>query len=296
MHEAISQFRDAMRANGLEPPSVIVPGKYHRFPGVGKPPGNTAGWCLLFEDGLGGVFGDWSSGLSECWHIEWERPLTDRERESLRQHTDERRRKSKADRTCKREKAARTATSILNAAPAAPGDHPYLTRKHVSAHGVRIHRGSLVLPVMTFTGEISSLQFIDREGGKRLLSGGRKRGCYIPVAGEIYGTPSKVIICEGWATGCTLAAAEPDAVVLAAIDAGNLERVAVSARRRWPSAEIVVAGDDDRLTQGNPGATFARAAAKAAGAELRLPPWPADAPEDLTDFNDLAIWLEGRSA
>jgi len=26
-----------------------------------------AGWCKLFDDGLSGCFGDWSSGLSETW-------------------------------------------------------------------------------------------------------------------------------------------------------------------------------------------------------------------------------------
>jgi putative DNA primase/helicase len=47
MNDAISQFRDAMRASGLEPPDVIEPGKLHRFPGAGKRNGNTAGWCKL---------------------------------------------------------------------------------------------------------------------------------------------------------------------------------------------------------------------------------------------------------
>ncbi len=105
--------------------------------------------------------------------------------------------------------------------------------------------------------------------------------------------PARVILCEGWATGCTLAEDVPAAFVMAAIDAGNLEPVALSARRRWPSAELVIAGDDDRLTPGNPGATKAKAAAIASGALLALPQWPKDAPEHLTDFNDLAAWLAG---
>ncbi len=62
MMDAISQCRDAIHAVGLEPPDVIEPGKLHRFPGLGKRNGNTAGWCKLFDDDLGGCFGDWSSG------------------------------------------------------------------------------------------------------------------------------------------------------------------------------------------------------------------------------------------
>jgi len=41
--EVAAGFRDAIRDHGLEPPDVISPGKLHRFPGVGKRNGNTAG-------------------------------------------------------------------------------------------------------------------------------------------------------------------------------------------------------------------------------------------------------------
>ena len=58
-------FHDAIRAAGLIPPDVIEPGRFYRFNGDGKRNGNTAGWCKLFADGEGGVYGDWSTGLSE---------------------------------------------------------------------------------------------------------------------------------------------------------------------------------------------------------------------------------------
>ena len=146
------------------------------------------------------------------------------------------------------------------------------------------------MPVVDFDGTVTSLQFIGPDGGKRLLAGGRKQGCFIPVAGAA-GNPARIIICEGWATGCTLAEIDPSALVISAIDAGNLQPVAVMARCRWPRAKLLIAGDDDRRTPGNPGATGARAAAMAAGAGLAMPDWPPDAPEHLSDFNDLALWL-----
>ncbi len=62
MINAVSQFRDAIHVAGMEPPDVIQPGRLYRFPGAGKRNSNTAGWCKLFDDGLGGCFGDWSSG------------------------------------------------------------------------------------------------------------------------------------------------------------------------------------------------------------------------------------------
>jgi len=295
MNDALSQFKDAIRAAGLEPPAVIEPGKLHRFPGAGKHNGNTAGWCKLFDNGLGGCFGDWSSGLSETWQAKRDKPYSRVERAAFSRRVEEAKKQAEAVRRTRQADAANRAAVTWNAATPAPEHHPYLIRKRIQPHGARLHRGVLTLPVMDFTGRLTSLQFIAADGDKLLLAGGRKRGCFIPVAGDME-NPARVIICEGWAPGCTLAEDEPAVLVLAAIDAGNLEPVALSAHRRWPSAGLVIAGDDDRLTAGNPGATKAKAAAVASGALLALPQWPEDAPKHLTDFNDLAVWLAGGSA
>jgi len=295
MYDATSNFRDAICAAGLEPPDILEPGKVHRFPGAGKRPRNRAGWCLLFDDGMGGCFGDWSTGLSETWQKKRDKPNFRAERATFALRVEAAKKQAEAERDARQANAAKRATTIWSAAAPAPDDHPYLVRKRVQPHGARIHTGALTLPVTNFTGRLTSLQFIAADGSKLLLSGGRKRGCIIPLAGDM-DKLARVIICEGWATGCTLAEDEPAALVLAAIDAGNLEPVALAARSRWPSAELVIAGDDDRLTAGNPGATKAKAAAIASGALLALPQWPEDAPEHLTDFNDLAVWLAGGEA
>jgi putative DNA primase/helicase len=79
--------------------------------------------------------------------------------------------------------------------------------------------------------------------------------------------------------------------VLVAFNAGNLKPVATTARKRWPDAELIIAGDDDRGIDGNPGATKAHQAAISTGALIALPQWPEDTPKHLTDFNDLACWL-----
>ncbi len=89
MNDAISQFRDAIRAAGMEPPDVIEPGKIHRFPGIGKRNGNTAGWCKLFDDGLGGCFGDWSSGFTENWQAKRDKPFSQSEQAAFKRHIEE---------------------------------------------------------------------------------------------------------------------------------------------------------------------------------------------------------------
>lgn len=295
MYDALSNFRDAIRAAGLEPPDAIEPGRLHRFPGNGKRQSNRAGWCLLFDDGRGGCFGDWSTGITETWQAKRDKPYSKAERTAFARRVKEAKKQAETERNARQADASKRAAAIWNTATPASGNHPYLIRKRIQPHGARIHKGALTLPVTDFTGRLTSLQFIAADGGKLLLSGGRKRGCFIPVAGDKE-NPGRVIICEGWATGCTLAEDEPTALVLAAIDAGNLEPVAVSVRRCWRTAELVIAGDDDRLTAGNPGATKAKAAAIASGALLALPQWPENAPEHLTDFNDLAVWLAGGGA
>lgn len=292
MNEVLSKFRDEICASGLEPPIAITPGQFHRFPGRDKSAGNTAAWCMLFDDGLGGCFGDWSTGLAETWLVDREKPLSVVERTRHLEQLAKAKRQANANKLARQAEAAIEAESIWHEAAEAPANHPYLRKKRIRPNGARLHDGHLVVPVTDFRDGLTSLQFIHPNGSKRLLTGGRKKGCFIPVAGDL-ATAHTVVVCEGWATGCTLAAEHPEALVLAAVDAGNLELVALGARRRWPWADLVVAGDDDRLTPGNPGATKARAAALASGAKLALPAWPVGAPQTLTDFNDLARWQRG---
>lgn len=290
MRNSLYDFKNAIRAAGMEPPEHIEPGKIIRFAGAGKQPSNRAAWCLLFDDGLGGCFGDWSTGLTETWQATREHACTQAERAALARQVAEAKEWLKIEQEAKHAKAAQRAVSIWDRSTPAPANFPYLLNKGVRPHGARLYNSVLVLPVVNINSAFTSLQFIAKDGSKKLLSGGKKQGCFIPLAGDIRNAP-KVIICEGWATGCTLAEDEQTATVVAAIDAGNLERVALAVRYQHPGIEIVIAGDDDRQTQGNPGATKAWAAAIAADALLALPQWPQDAPAHLTDFNDLALWL-----
>lgn len=63
---------EAIASAGMEPPKHIEPGRIVRFPGVDKSRSNRAGWVRMFEDGLGAVFGDYSTGLREVWQAERE--------------------------------------------------------------------------------------------------------------------------------------------------------------------------------------------------------------------------------
>ena len=144
---------------------------------------------------------------------------------------------------------------------------------------------------MLFRSVLVNLQRIALDGGKRFLFGGRVRGCYSPMGRIAPGKP--LCICEGWATGATLHQ-DGGYTVACAMNSGNLKPVALALRAEYHTTEIIIAGDDDRRTDGNPGRTAANAAAAIAGCLVTFPEWPADAPDTLTDFNDLAVWSKAH--
>ncbi|RLA44421.1 MAG: hypothetical protein DRR42_20500 [Gammaproteobacteria bacterium] len=284
MNNALFDFRDAIRASGLEPPSVIDPGKRHRFPGIGKRNGNTAGWCKLFDDGLGGCFGDWSAGLSEHWQARQYRPLSSSDKQAFAIRVGEARRAEQFQRVTRQTEAAQTARSIWQQATPANNQHPYLTKKGIQGHGIKTHKGQLVIPVLTTEG-IHSLQFIHRSGEKRFLTGGRIAGGYF-LMGDF--NKRRLLIAEGFATGATLHQ-ETGYPVVVAFNAGNLKAVALAIRALYGQKDMVICGDNDHATPGNPGITKATEAAYLIGARIAIPTFNAGEPG--TDWND---WYQSR--
>src|SRR5262245_45816226 len=64
----IEQFRDAIRAAGIEPPKEIVADdKLHRFSTNGDRK-DDAGWYVFHADGIAaGAFGCWRSNITKTW-------------------------------------------------------------------------------------------------------------------------------------------------------------------------------------------------------------------------------------
>jgi hypothetical protein len=79
--------------------------------------------------------------------------------------------------------------------------------------------------------------------------------------------------------------------VVTAFDAGNLQPVALRLRQEHPEARIIIAADNDAWTEGNPGLTKAKSAAKACSGQVVFPRFTHDETQP-TDFNDL-FCLEG---
>lgn len=246
-----ASFREAVQATGMKPPEHIEPDHFYRFPGVGKQNGNRAGWCKRFTDGMGGIYGDYSTGLSESWQADREQPLTKEEREAFRRQVEESRRLAEEQRRQEKQQAAVKALEIMRGAVGDPTGHRYAVTKK-EPFGPLVKRGTwhqrgwtdaLLVPLYDESGSIVSVQAINADGDKDFLYGGRKKGCFHPL-GKLRGATGRVLIGEGLATVAAAVSATGLPGVVA-FDAGNLLRVAEVARRLAPDVEIVLLADDD---------------------------------------------------
>jgi putative DNA primase/helicase len=284
--DCVIAFRDAMQTHhGRLDWLPIADGTIRRFHVPGDKPGTHNGWYLLFADGIAsGCFGSWKANSSHTWSSR--EPASTVEAEQVRLRIEQARRQREAEQHQRQQAAAEFANRLWRDARRTDPAHPYLVAKGVRPFTLRQSDGVLLIPLVR-DGVLVNLQRIKPDGSKRFLFGGMVKGCYSPLGIITPGQP--VYLCEGWATGATIHA-ETGAAVACAMNAGNLLPVGQYLQRRHPDAVLIVAGDDDRMTDGNPGKTAAANAAAALGCGLVLPPWSGAEPLELTDFNDLANW------
>ena len=99
------------------------------------------------------------------------------------------------------------------------------------------------------------------------------------------------VLAEGYATAASvadaLASQGPPTVAVAAFNASNLVPVAKALRARYPKLPVIIAGDDDRTRKVNVGRHKALQAAAAVGGQAVFPPFTAQHPKELSDWNDL---------
>lgn len=254
MTENHNLFLEAIRQEGMTPPDHIEPGKIFRFPGVGKSKGNKAGWAKMFDDGLGGVYGDHSSNLpSKTWQAEKCNTFTPEERAAFKKQVEESRKQAEQERKKYQAERAKVARKIYDAASALdPTRHPYTIKKRLSIGGLvrrgewpqRCWKDALLFPIYSSNGAITSIQAINTDGTKDFLEGGRIKGCFYLI-GKTKDTTGKVFIGEGAFTVAAVVQVMGGAGVVA-FSAGNLEAVAQEIKRLAPDAEIIILADDDQ--------------------------------------------------
>jgi len=276
---------------GLIAEQVKLDGQYHNVPTIHKPH-KKSGW-YKYSDGRLGV-GDLRTGHYQTFTSD-NKKISTVDRKHLQQiiYKNERNKKALQD------QAANQARQLYAQAND-NASHPYLVKKGLSdIDGLKVINNQLLIPLYDLgTGLIRNLQRIYPDGTKRFLKDGQITGlaCSVGLPEFDEHTPEKMkwpYICEGFATAATVHhfTGQP---AFSAMTAGNLLAVSKIVRKRWPDADIVIAGDDDWLTfqqHGvNPGKEKAIEAANAINAQVSFPPFkPEQRQAGLSDWND--YWL-----
>jgi phage/plasmid primase-like uncharacterized protein/KaiC/GvpD/RAD55 family RecA-like ATPase len=287
-----SQLRDSMRGAGLEPPTeILMDGKIHRFrsntkgaPGHGDKPG----WYLIFGDGVpAGRFGCWRAGIEVTWRADIGRKLTEFEEMSNAKRLNEAKVLREAAQDRQHKVASETVEKIWLSGIAAHPDHPYLKRKGIQTHGLRTTGdGRLMVPLYDQDGTLSTLQYIDEDGGKLYHPGGQTGGKFWMLG--TMDEPGTLFVAEGFATAATIHETT-DRPVVVAYSASNLVPVAGTLREMYGLAqEIVIVADNDHS---NVGQRYAEQASAKFGARVVMPPILGDANDYAQAGNDLASLL-----
>lgn len=271
---------------GLKPSGNIVPGeKINRCPDAqSKSMNDDAGWWTYHEAASQetgeliafGSFGSWRDGQgAQHWCSIREDGLSKPDYDAYmaaRQADRELRDKIIAE---KHAAAAQEAFKLWEGSNTPADGHPYCKRKKIAPTPVqaRLTKSGLLIIPAYYDDQICTLQIID-DDGKKFLPGGRAKGAYLRLTESPDDTP--VYLCEGFATGMTVAEATGCETWIA-FSAGNLGEVATQIRKRYPMRQIVIAGDCD-----NAGMTYGNSAAQLVGG-VAFYPEPA---EGKTDFND----------
>jgi len=294
-----SGFFDELRSYGFVVKGLPVLGKIERVAVADDKGTDQSGWYVFnefpddFRPGASigiGVFGNWKGHPEKVtWTSKRSDAMSPAEIARRDEYITAARIARENEQREQRSLAQAKANTIWSEATPAPADHPYLVRKGIGPHDVRVSRGKLVIP-MAYQGEIVSLQFIDAEGNKRFLKHGQMLGSFFSI-----GQPTDTIyVTEGFATGASIHEATGDMVYIVYNTANLLEGTA-SVKALHPDAEIVIAGDDDQWgDKGNAGRAKASAAGDVHMCRVIFPEFDKTDSKP-TDFNDLAQ-LEGIEA
>jgi putative DNA primase/helicase len=303
---AISEFRDALVGSLGYAPEVIEPGKLMRF-ATSERRSDKAGWCKLFHDMRGGVFGCYRQGVSEAWSVTDRATLTREQRAKLENS----RREREAQQAKEREAHAKSNKALWNETVCIELGDPvalYLRRRGIDTWPLpdclRHHRAlpywhegkclgkfaAMVAPLTAPDGRIVALHrsFLTADGSKASVPSPKK---LTPAAGPLVGAciplhkPARGVIgiAEGIETALAAWCASGIPTV-AAYCAGNL------AAWRWPAGvqRIAVFADNDKA--GREAAEHLRA--RALGARLRC-----EVHTPSTEGNDWAdVWAQRAGA
>lgn len=279
--EILMEFTRVLEHTGLRLTGLPdTSGKINRVPTTDDRGRAKSGWYVAFDgEVFGAAYGNFKTGEEGKWSS------VDRMSMSSAQIAEHQRQiqVAKAEREIAQNEiyreAAKEAEGIMSRTEISTY-HKYADTKNINGEYL-VYNKAIIIPAYDEDGEISTVQFINYDGTKKFLPGGRKKGCFHLINGET----DTVYICEGWATGQTINEATGKTVVVA-FDSGNLYPVAENVRAKFPNSSLVVAGDDDHEnSKANVGRAKAESCAQSLGLMCVFP----DVKTGETDFNDVGV-------
>jgi putative DNA primase/helicase len=279
------EFTDALVSLGCQITGEhpIMDGQTHRIATEGDKPGERAGFYVAYLDGHpAGYIQNNRAGDSLKWKSKGY-TLSEAEKAQLQAQNATKLQEREAALKAKQNAVAHSIRRLLEIAPPAPADHPYLQQKQARTGNLRVvpendtdlpidiniligknrkesqklrksnpeklvfTAGDLLLPAIDSDGEIRSVQSIQGNGTKRFATGGVKQDTFQVAGGQgldVLARSPAIVIGEGYATVDTLSQVLGFPTV-AAFDSGNLPNFAILLREKFPNKPIIIAGDND---------------------------------------------------
>ena len=147
--EAEQRFYDAMKDAGLFPDFTNdTDGKILRCPVDGDRGAEKSGWYIYFSNGIpAGAFGNWGTGVTESWSAKSEIAMTREESAEYNRRMEYVKREREKVAIALQAEAAEVAKKNWDKATPVE-EFPYLKKKGVVSHGLRVFNGELIIPIV----------------------------------------------------------------------------------------------------------------------------------------------------
>lgn len=249
----VYELQAEMRSHGLLVEHLDLSGKLVRVQvseGAGckaDKHGQRSGWYTINQLGNNyfAVYGNWKTGFENKWSSVNANTLTPQENLELKkQMLEAHKRRNKAEKD-RHEEVAKEIKLLFGSFKNIT-EHEYLTSKKVKNYGLKVdQQGNLVVGVYDTTGNIRSLQYIDKKGGKRFAGGGEIKGNIFLVGADYKDLPNlqTLVIAEGYSTSATIY--EATNLPVACVFSANFCMDAVNNLRKITRSKILIALDRD---------------------------------------------------
>jgi phage/plasmid primase-like uncharacterized protein len=282
----LENLRADMASNGYQfKADFVIGGEFNRFKfGKGV---NENGHCQVWNNGndfYHAEYGDWKTGQKHKWNSSGGKPLNPTQNKQIKQAQQE-----QADKIIEDQKQASIkANEIYAKAQQSTVFNVYLKSKGFDKYQGLEHparqdeKGNLIIPLSSIDGQIKNLQTIYKNGDKRPLKDGLKKGTFC-VLGDLSTLHKDVYVCEGYATALSVYLAfEQKQAVVFAIDCGNLYHVLFALKSKYKNKQFINCADNDHTKDENAGIKQAKAIKDKLGIPFIYPDFIKG-----TDFDDL---------